>query len=268
MSQSTLIAALQLNSGDDVAANLALASELVAEAASRGARYVVLPEYFYWMGEDENKRVDLGEPFGNGPLQQAMSNLADRHQIYLAAGTLPIVSPIANHVYNSQLLFGPDGHCLSRYDKIHLFGFDDGTLRYQESDVLASGRQITDYDLGFAHARASICYDLRFPELYRSAPAYELISMAAAFTYPTGLAHWHALLRARAIENQCYLVASAQTGTHPGGKQTFGHSLVIDPWGEIIDECVSGNGMAIAEFDPERLAQIRQKLPALAHRVL
>ncbi|CAG9295419.1 carbon-nitrogen hydrolase family protein [Celerinatantimonas diazotrophica] len=268
MTQPTLIAAIQLNSGDDVAANLSLASDWVGQAASLGARYVVLPEYFYWMGEDEMQRVDLGEPFGHGPLQQAMSNLAKRHQIYLAAGTLPIVSPLANHVYNSQLLFGPQGDCLSRYDKIHLFGFDDGTLRYQESDVLASGRQVTDYNLDFARVRTSICYDLRFPELYRHPGAYELISMAAAFTYPTGQAHWHTLLQARAIENQCYLVASAQTGTHPGGKQTFGHSLIIDPWGTILDECVSGNGMAIAEFNLEHLTQIRQKLPALSHRVL
>lgn len=268
MSQSTLIAAIQLNSGDDVDSNLKLAGDLVEQAASRGARYVVLPEYFYWMGEDEGQRVGLGEVFGHGPLQQAMSRLAERHQVYLAAGTLPIVSPIENHVYNSQLLFGPQGDCLSRYDKIHLFGFDDGTLRYQESDVLASGRQVTDYDLGFAQVRTSICYDLRFPELYRQPGAYELISMAAAFTYPTGQAHWHTLLQARAIENQCYLVASAQTGTHPGGKQTYGHSLIIDPWGKIVDECVSDNGLAIAEFDPEHLAQIRQKLPALSHRVL
>ncbi|MFM2486233.1 carbon-nitrogen hydrolase family protein [Celerinatantimonas yamalensis] len=268
MNQSSLLAAIQMNSGDDVDTNIRLASELIAQAAAKGAKYVVLPEYFYWMGADETQRVHLAEAFGDGPLQRKLSELAATYQLWLAAGTLPIASPEPEHVYNTQLLFNPQGQCQARYDKVHLFGYDDGSMRYQESDVLTAGRDVVTYSLPFAKARASVCYDLRFPELYRQAPDYQIISMAAAFTYTTGLAHWHTLLQARAIENQCYVVAAAQTGEHLGAKQTYGHSLIVDPWGEIVSECPAGNGVVVAAYDPQLLATVRQKLPALAHRML
>ncbi|WP_308443955.1 carbon-nitrogen hydrolase family protein [Leeia speluncae] len=268
MTERMLVAAVQMNSGEMLGENLSLARQLVKEASEKGAQLVVLPEYFYLMGKTDEARLSLGEPFGDGPIQRFLSDLARENGIWLQCGTVPLSGPDKQHVFNSCLTFNPEGECVGRYDKIHLFGFQDSKDTYQESDTLSAGDVVTTLITPFGRLRPSICYDLRFPELFRTAPAPELITVPAAFTHTTGLAHWEVLLRARAIENQCYVIAAAQTGWHPNGRQTFGHSMIIDPWGKVLSVLPEGNGVVIAELDPSVLAEIRQKLPALQHRRL
>lgn len=261
------IASIQMNSYADLAYNIATAERLVREAAEQGAEFALLPEYFYWMGSDESHRLSLAETFGQGPLQAQLADWAKRFGLWLSAGTLPLQSPQADRVYNSNLLFNPSGECVGRYDKIHLFGFDDGEHSYQESDVLYPGNTVQTFETPFARIRPSVCYDLRFPEMYRQNNGYELITAPAAFTKKTGAAHWHLLLRARAVENQCYVIAAGQTGQHQGGKFTYGHSLIVDPWGEVIAERDEGDGVVIASIDLAHIEKVRRQLPALAHRV-
>lgn len=261
------VAAIQMNSGADVALNLARVVELVAEAAQAGAELVLLPEYFYLMGRQDADRVAMGEPFGNGPIQHFLASLAASQQVWLSAGTLPLHSPVPGKVFNSNLWFDDQGHCVGRYDKIHLFGFDNGSESYRESATLAAGDTITTVTTPVGDVRASVCYDLRFPELYRHQQGYGLITAPAAFTYTTGQAHWALLLRARAVENQCYVLAAAQTGTHPAGNRTFGHSMIVDPWGNILDCLEEGEGIVMAEIDFSHMMKIRAQLPALQNRV-
>lgn len=262
------VAAIQMNSRDQVQDNLDLAAELVASAVADGARFVLLPEYFYFMGKEDQERLAFGEDIGNGPIQRFLSDLARHHQIWISGGTVPIQSEDPLHLYNSNLLFNDEGHCVGRYDKIHLFGFKDSTESYAESDTLKPGNTVTTFTTPIGQIRASVCYDLRFPELYRLAPNCDLITAPAAFTYTTGAAHWEILLRCRAIENQCYVIAAAQTGMHPSGKRTFGHSMIIDPWGNVMAEKADGNGFVIADLDLQRMNTIRQNLPSLQNRVL
>ncbi|MFM2481845.1 carbon-nitrogen hydrolase family protein [Celerinatantimonas sp. YJH-8] len=262
------IAAIQMNSYSDIAYNIATAERLINEAVLQGASYVLLPEYFYWMGRNDADRLSFAEVFGDGLLQRHLSGWAKQYGVWISGGTIALKSLEPDRVFNTNLTFDPSGICVGRYDKIHLFGFDDGEQSYQESDVLYPGDQVQTIQTPFARIRPSVCYDLRFPELYRQRPDYELITAPAAFTYKTGLAHWHLLLQARAVENQCYVLAAGQTGEHDGGKRTFGHSVIIDPWGEIVAERQEGDGIVIAELDKTRLATVRRQLPALAHRVL
>ena len=273
------VAALQMVSGTDVPANLDTAFELVARAAGDGAQLVVLPEYFCLMGQSDRDKLAIAEAPGDGPIQRMLGNAAREHRIWVIGGTLPIRSSVADRVANANCVYAPDGSLVARYDKIHLFRYDNGRERYDEGATLVAGTQPVVFEAGpFGGADAmrplrvglSVCYDLRFPELYRAMmnPPCDLLSVPAAFTHTTGLAHWQLLLRARAVENQCYVIAAAQGGLHANGRRTWGHSLIVDPWGEILAEQAEGEGVVLAELDPARLAQVRGQLPALEHRTL
>lgn len=270
------VAALQMVSTPRIDDNLAHATALVAQAARQGAELVVLPEYFCLMGWQDRDKLAVAEPAGNGPIQTALAGLARQHGLWLIGGTLPLsIDGDADHATNTSLVFGPDGTLAARYDKIHLFRFDDGERRYDEAATLCPGTQPVAFDLtardGSAHrVGLSVCYDLRFPELYRRLmqPPCSLLVVPAAFTWPTGQAHWELLLRARAVENQCYVLASAQGGRHENGRRTWGHSMVIDPWGTVLAVQDEGEGVVLADLDLSRLQQVRGQLPALQHRRL
>ncbi|MCK6425245.1 MAG: carbon-nitrogen hydrolase family protein [Burkholderiaceae bacterium] len=271
------IAAVQMCSSPVPADNLARAAALVAEAAAQGAELVALPEYFGLMGRRDADKLVHTEMPGQGPMQDALARLARQHGLWLVGGTLPLkLSDDDRHVTNSCLVWGPDGQVAARYDKIHLFRFDDGERRYDEAATLCAGPAapvaftLHGRDGVALRVGLSICYDLRFPELFRALmqPPCDLFVLPAAFTYPTGQAHWSLLLRARAVENQCYLLASAQGGTHENGRRTWGHSLVADPWGEVLAVQPEGEGVVCADLDPARIAAVRRQLPALTHRRL
>jgi predicted amidohydrolase len=266
------VAAVQLVSGADVDANLAQARHWVAQAAHVGAQLVVLPEYFCFMGHHDGDKLALAERPGQGPIQDALADMARQCGVWLVGGTLPMATDDPLHVANASLVFDPQGQALSRYDKIHLFRFDNGRESYDEAAVLRPGDTPTTWDLADADAQAwrvgmSICYDLRFGELYRALAA-DVLLVPAAFTHTTGQAHWEILLRARAIENQAYVIASAQGGHHENGRRTWGHSMVIDPWGEVLAVHADGPGFAMAQIDHSRLRSVRSQLPALQHRRL
>lgn len=268
------LAALQMVSGPDVALNLATVDRLVAEAAAAGAQLVLLPEYFCLMGMTETAKLAIQETPGEGPIQQFLSDCARRHQVVLVGGTVPLRSPRPNRVLNSCLVYGTDGAQLARYDKIHLFGFQRGADDFNESATIWPGRTpvVVDVPLGEAGSMLrvglSVCYDLRFPELFRQMAPLDLIVAPSAFTYATGEAHWSLLLRSRAVENQCYVLAAAQGGVHPSGRRTWGHSMLVDPWGEVLAVQPTGEGVVLGGWDRERLQDVRRSLPALRHRVL
>jgi len=269
--RSVRVAAVQMVSKPDVAANLRDAAALVAEAAAQGARLVGLPEFFCLMGR-ENDKIAVREADGHGPIQDFLAETAARHRIWLAGGTIPLAAPEPGKVMNSLLVYGPDGARLARYDKIHLFAFATGDESYDESRTMVPGRAVRSFEMAPADGPRlkvglSVCYDLRFPELYRSLGQPDLIMVPAAFTATTGRAHWHTLLRARAIENLCYVLAPAQGGRHDNGKATFGHSVLYGPWGETVAELDEGPGVIVGAVDPDRIAEVRASLPALAHRV-
>ncbi|BBF85893.1 predicted amidohydrolase [Aquitalea magnusonii] len=268
MKQKFIAAAVQMVSGTDVAANLARAAALVAEAAAGGAAFVVLPEYFCLMGRQDGDKVAICEDAGHGPLQSALAAMARDNKVWLAAGTIPLRSPQPGKVFNSTLVFDPDGVVQARYDKIHLFGYTGNGERYCESDSILAGKQPVKVDIGLAQVACGICYDLRFPELFRQLAPFDVMILPAAFTAATGEAHWEVLMRARAIENQCFVIASGQGGRHENGRKTHGQSMIIDPWGRILAQQASGEGVVLAEIDPELLHSVRSGLPALAHRVL
>jgi nitrilase len=261
------VAAVQTVSGGDVAANLAQAAPLVAEAAARGAGLVVLPEYFGILGAHATDKLAVQESDGDGPQQAWLSAQAKAHGIWLVGGTVPVASSDPARVRSASLVYGPDGARVARYDKIHLFAFARGAERYDEGQTIERGSEPTTFELPCGRVGMSVCYDLRFPELYRALGELALILVPAAFTAITGAAHWHVLLRTRAIENQCYVLAAAQGGEHPNGRRTYGHSVLIDPWGEIVAERDQGPGVIVGDIDPERLAAVRGELPALAHRI-
>lgn len=268
MKQKFIAAAVQMVSGTDVAANLVTAARLVAEAAAAGAGFVVLPEYFCLMGRQDGDKVVISEEPGHGPLQAALATMARDNKVWLAAGTIPLRCPEPGKVFNSTLVFDPAGQLAARYDKIHLFGYTGNGERYCESDSIAAGSAPVKVDIGLAEVACGICYDLRFPELFRQLAPFDVMILPAAFTATTGEAHWEVLLRARAIENQCYVIASGQGGTHENGRKTHGQSMIIDPWGRILAQQALGEGVVLAEIDPALLHSVRSGLPALAHRVL
>ena len=260
------VAAIQMVSTPEVGENLATMRRLVAEAAGRGATLVALPEYWPIMGMSDTDKVAHAEQPGSGPIQDCMAQLAREHGIWLVGGTLPMVSPQAGKVLNTTLVYDPQGRSMSRYDKIHLFGFNKGTESYDEARTIVPGETVGVFDAPFGRVGLSVCYDLRFPELYRAMGECALIIVPAAFTHTTGRAHWEVLLRARAIENQCYVLAAAQGGTHVNGRRTYGHSMLVDPWGEVKAVLPEGEGVISGELDPAYLAGVRESLPALRHR--
>ena len=267
------IAAVQMISTARGEENLVTAGGLIAEAGAQGARLVALPEYFPIMGMSEGDQLQVVEADacagGNaGPIQSFLVDTARQHGIWLIGGSIPLAARSPDKVLNSTLVIGPGGERLGRYDKIHLFGFRKGAERYDESESIEAGHEVVAVDTPVARIGLSICYDLRFPELYRAMGAVDLIVVPAAFTETTGRAHWEILLRARAIENQCYVLAVGQGGRHENGRETHGNSMIIDPWGNILDRKLKGPGVVVADIDFAHLAEIRASLPALRHRVL
>jgi predicted amidohydrolase len=262
------VAAIQMVSTPSVEENIAAARRRIAEAAEQGAQLVLLPEYWPTMGMHERDKLAVAERADAGPIQSFMSAIAREYKLWLIGGTLPLESFDADKVWNATLVYGPDGARVARYDKVHLFNFSRGAESYDEARTIASGAGVTTFDAPFGRVGLSVCYDLRFPELYRALGDCTLIVVPAAFTCTTGRAHWEVLLRARAIENQCYVLAAAQGGHHVNGRNTWGHSMLIDPWGEIKAELASGEGLVIGDLDPHHLSSIRTNLPALKHRKL
>ena len=278
------IAAIQMVSTPDVKRNLDAARELLCQAAAAGAELAVLPEYFCLLGFKDTDKLAIAEPAGEGPLQDFLSQCALDFNLHLVGGTLPIVAPQPGKVYNRTLVYNPQGQCVAHYDKMHLFCFDNGLESYDESRVLTAGKEPVAFDLQSRDGHIwrvglSICYDLRFAELYRALKA-DVLLVPSAFTYTTGQAHWEVLLRARAIENLAFVVAAAQGGLHENGRRTWGQSMVVSPWGEIVAELgeldelaelgksSQGAGVVLADIDKASLAQRRLQLPALEHRLL
>lgn len=267
------VAAIQMCSSDLVAGNLATAGRLLGEAAGAGAELAVLPENFAFMGRTEQARLAVAEEDGRGPIQDFLTGTAARLGITLIGGTIPLQVADPARVAAASLVFGPDGARLGRYDKIHLFDVDlpggGGSYRESAGTLAGASPQLVTTGLGAA-VGITVCYDMRFPELYRElvARGAVLLVVSAAFTVPTGEAHWEVLLRARAIENLSAVVAAAQWGEHANGRRTYGHSLIVDAWGRVLAVLPAGEGFALAEVDLARQAAVRNEFPALAHRVL
>jgi nitrilase len=264
------IAAIQMVSGADLAQNLLRARALLAEAAAGGAVLAALPEYFCLMGMQDTDKIAVAETPGDpaAPIQRMLADAARELGLWIIGGTLPMKTATTGKVRNACCVFAPDGTLAARYDKIHLFRYDNGREIYDEGQVLEAGDTPVTVQAGPLRVALSVCYDLRFPELFRSLPAADLLSVPAAFTYTTGEKHWELLLRARAVENQAYVIAPAQGGRHENGRRTWGHTMIVDPWGEVLACLPEGEGVVSAVIDPARLAQVRQQLPALRHRVL
>lgn len=266
------IAALQMVSSPRVATNLETARQLIGQAADAGAELVVLPEYFCLLGFKDTDKLAITEPPNGGPLQDFLSQCAHDFNLWLVGGTIPLATDMPGKVYNSTLVYNPAGECVARYDKMHLFRFDNGLESYDEARVLTPGTQPVTFDLPSQDGHTwrvglSICYDLRFPELYRALKA-DLLLAPSAFTHTTGQAHWEVLLRTRAIENLAYVLAAAQGGLHDNQRRTWGHSMVVDAWGRILAEQAEGPGVVLADIDKASLAAHRLQLPALQHRRL
>ncbi len=256
----TRVAAIQMVSGPELAPNLEAAARLVAEAAAAGARLAALPENFYLIGRHEGDKVKLREPDGRGPVQAFLSELAKKHGIWIVGGTAPISSSDDKRVRGACLVYDDTGRRVGRYDKMNLFRFQNQTESYDETRTVEAGSRPVAIESPFGRLALSVCYDVRFPELYRGLGEFDAMFVPSAFTVPTGAAHWETLLRARAIENKAYVVAPAQGGTHAGGRRTWGHSMIVDPWGEILASRAEGEGVVLADIDPERLQDVRRRL--------
>jgi deaminated glutathione amidase len=266
MATSLKVAAVQMVSGTDVAINLERARTLVLQAAEQGAQIVSLPEYFCLLGQKDTDKVALAKPFGAGALQSFLAELAQAAKVWLIGGTIPLRASSRAKVRNSLLVVSPHGEVRARYDKVHLFGFKREAEQFNESATIEAGNTPTVVDIDGWRVGLSVCYDLRFPELYRALGTCDLLVAPSAFTYTTGQAHWELLLRTRAIENQAYMLASAQGGVHANGRRTWGHSMLVDPWGEVLHVVQQGEGVVMGELSRERLTQVRAMLPALQHR--
>jgi nitrilase len=265
-----VVAAIQMVSSPDVGDNLARAAVLLENAKAAGADLVLLPEYFCIIGSKDTDKVGVRESAGAGPIQECLANLARRLDLWILGGTLPIASANPARVRSALIVFNPEGQAIARYDKIHLFSFLDQSV--DESRTIEPGTTPVAVDVTVAGTALriglSVCYDMRFPELYRALGRCDLIVVPSAFTDVTGKAHWEVLLRARAIENQCYVLAAAQGGRHPNGRVTFGHSMLIDPWGEVVAVLPEGEGLITGTIDLQHLATTRMRVPALHHRTL
>jgi nitrilase len=265
----TRVAAVQMVSAAAVQANLDAAERLIGAAAEEGARLVALPENFYLIGRHEGEKVKLREREGAGPIQECLAAAARRHRVWVVGGTAPLETGDATRILSACLLFDDGGRRIARYDKMHLFRFDGGgDERYDEARTLERGSGAVAVPTPFGRLALSICYDVRFPELYRSLGPFDVMFVPSAFTVPTGRAHWEVLLRARAVENQAYVVAPAQGGLHESGRRTYGHSMIVDPWGEVLAQREEGEGVVLADIDLERIREVRAALPALGNRRL
>ena len=261
------VAAIQMASGPNVEGNLSEARRLVADAAGQGAKLVVLPEFFAIMGMNEQDKVKVCEQPGAGPIQQFMSETARKHKIWLM-GSMPLVSNTPNKVRNSLLVYDETGAQVARYDKIHLFNLTLGNESYNEAQTIEAGDQVVVVDSPFGRIGLAICYDLRFPELFRAMKDVDIIVLPSAFTATTGKVHWEPLVRARAIENLSFVIAAAQGGYHVNGRETHGNSMIVGPWGSVLDRLPRGSGVVLAEVNPSYQASLRASLPALSHRII
>jgi predicted amidohydrolase len=274
-------AALQMVSATTLAANLAVAKVLLQKAADEGAEIAVLPEYFCILGRRDTDKLAIQERFGAGPIQDFLASAAQRLGLWIVGGTLPLSvdagseDAAENKVSNTSLVFAPDGHCAARYDKIHLFRFDNGAERFDESRVLTPGSAPVMFELPSRDGHLwrigmSVCYDLRFPELYRgyAQKGADLLLVPSAFTHVTGQAHWDLLLRARAVENQAFVAAAAQGGVHENGRTTWGHSMLVGPWGDVLAMQAVDAGVVCADLVVAERRLAHAKIPALEHRVL
>ena len=262
------MAAIQMASGPQVGANLSEAERLIEIAANQGAKLVVLPEYFAIMGLKDTDKIKVREEEGKGQIQDFLSKTAKKHKIWLIGGSVPLATSSAGKVRNSCLVYDDKGKQVARYDKIHLFGLDLGNEHYHEEKTIEPGNAIKVVDTPFGKIGLSICYDLRFPELYRAMGEVNIIVVPSAFTDTTGKAHWEPLIRARAIENLCYVVAPAQGGYHISGRETHGNSMIVDPWGVVLDRLPRGSGVVMATMNPKYQESLRKSLPALQHRTI
>jgi deaminated glutathione amidase len=260
------VAAVQTVSGGDVGTNLASIEPWVVDAAGRGAKLVLLPEYFGVFGARATDKVTVREVDGHGKQQDWLSRVARENGVWLVGGSVPIATTDPTRVRSACLVYDGDGRRVARYDKMHLFAFSRGEEHYDEARTIEPGGEPVAIETPFGRIGLSVCYDLRFPELYRHYRDVTLLLVPSAFTAVTGAAHWHLLLRTRAVENQCYVLAAAQGGLHANGRRTYGHSVLIDPWGEIVAEIEQGEGVIVGDVVPERIATVRGELPALAHR--
>jgi nitrilase len=267
-SKTVKVAGIQMASSPNVSSNLIEAQRLIKIAVEQGAQIVVLPEYFSIMGIHDTDKVKVKEEEGNGPTQRFLSKMAKKHKILLIGGTVPLVSSSPSKVRNSCLVYDEKGEQIARYDKIHLFGLDLGTEHYHEENTIEPGDQIVVVDTAYGKIGLSACYDLRFPELYRAMGKVDMIVVPAAFTDTTGKAHWETLVRARAIENLCYVIAPAQGGYHLSGRETHGNSMIVDPWGVILDRLPRGSGVVIASINTHYQDSLRKSLPALKHKTI
>ena len=262
------VAAVQMASGTKVEGNLNEARRHIEQAAQQGAKLVVLPEFFAIMGKNEMDKVNVREVDGSGAIQGFLSDMAKLYKIWLVGGSMPMATDSPNKVRNSCLVFNDLGERVARYDKIHLFNLDLGNERYHEGATIEAGDQVVVIDTPFGRIGLAICYDLRFPELFRAMKNVDIIVLPSAFTATTGKLHWQPLIRARAIENLAYVIAAAQGGYHVNGRETHGHTMVVDPWGKILDELQRGSGVVVAEINPTYQASLRASLPALSHRII
>ncbi len=267
------VATIQMVSTADVESNLSQAKSLIQEAAAEGAKFAVLPEYFPLISDDETDKLNIQEQYGSGPIQDFLAEQASLHGLWLMAGSLPISTSDPQHVASSCLLYSPSGDCIARYDKIHLFDVcvdkEEGEA-YNESSTITAGREVVVAETPFARIGLSICYDLRFPELYREliGRGASIVTVPSAFTYSTGKRHWEMLLSARAVENLCFVIASNQGGQNTANRSTWGHSMIIDPWGNILCSLEQGPGVACVDIDLAQVEELRTSFPALQHRVL
>jgi deaminated glutathione amidase len=262
------IAAVQMASGPNVSANLKEAGRLIEMAAQVGAKLVALPEYFGIMGMKDVDKVAAREPFGHGEIQDFLSRTARAHAIWLVGGSVPLDCERPDKVRNSCLVYDDTGKLAARYDKIHLFGFEMGKEQYSEERTIEPGSSVVTVDTPMGRLGLSICYDLRFPELYRAMGEVDIILVPSAFTETTGKAHWETLIRARAVENLAYVLAPAQGGYHVNGRETHGNSMIVDPWGVVLDRLPRGSGVVVAGVSAAYQAKLRASLPALSHRTL
>jgi len=262
------VAAIQMASGPNITGNLNEARRLIAKAAEQGARLVVLPEFFAIMGISELDKVVAREEPGQGPIQSFLSETARQCKVWLVGGSIPLAASTPDKVLNSCLVYDERGEQVARYDKIHLFNLELGNERYDEAKTIEPGNRVVVVDSPFGRLGLAVCYDLRFPELFRAMQQVDIIVLPAAFTETTGKMHWEVLVRARAVENLAYVVAAAQGGYHVSGRETHGNSMIVGPWGRVLDRLPRGSGVVIAEVNPSYQASLRASLPALTHRVL